>query len=154
MRSHKTRSKRDRSIPRSLQRWVSSKILDLAASWRSSVLYHSSEVVTVYQRTIYCEYCQCTGQDRIAHTSSVWYHRVHYGVCGGTHRSPTFFVYYMGWSSRSYACTSYHTLRSLFGRTGNFKDGLSAIDPERPLLIPSIPAFLHTMFDPGYYVTL
>ena len=93
MRSHKTRSKRDRSIPRSLQRWVSSKILDLAASWRSSVLYHSSEVVTVYQRTIYCECCQCTGQDRIAHTSSVWYHRVQTTGCAAVLTDRQLFSY-------------------------------------------------------------
>ena len=36
---------------------------------------HRSYVVTVYQRTTYCEYCRCMGQYRTAHIIIV-YHRV------------------------------------------------------------------------------
>ena len=60
-----------------------------------------------------------------------------YWVCPGTDLWPTFFVYYMRWSSRSYTCTSYHTFRSSFGRTAKFKYGRSVFAAERPNLIPT-----------------
>ena len=37
---------------------------------RLGVIYRL-EIVTVHQRTTNCEHCQCMGQYRIAHTSSV-----------------------------------------------------------------------------------
>ena len=81
------------------------------------VIYCREYVGTsVWQRTIYWEYCQCMGQYHIAHINKAP-PRPNYWVCPGIHLSRLVLVCDMTWPSRSYTSSSCHTFRSSFGRT-------------------------------------
>ena len=80
------------------------------------------------------------GQYRIADTNTISVPpRPNCWACPATHLSPTFFVRYMRWPSRSYTCTSYNTFRTSFGRTAksNTWYGRPVIWAERRTLIPT-----------------
>ena len=78
-----------------------------------------SQVVTVYQRATYCEYCQCMGS--ITMLILIVYYRVQ-----TTEHAPVLtyrqlvFVYHMRRPRGSYTCTSYDTFRCLFARPAKF----------------------------------
>ena len=104
---------------------------------------HRSSVVTVYQRTTNCEYCQSMGQHRIVHIRSElprpnW-------VCRGTHLWPPFL--YASWDNLTGPIPAPHAtcfvIRS--DEPLNSKDGRSATGAERPTLNSSY--LLQQVFD-------